>query len=77
MTQKYIVVFNKTTSAEDIEKEIAAVEAAGGEVYQKYTTSLKGFAATIPDSHLQELKNLQGDGGKIQHIEADGEVHTQ
>ncbi|KZV73348.1 serine proteinase inhibitor IA-1 [Peniophora sp. CONT] len=77
MSQKYIVVFNKSTSAEDIEKEIAAVEAAGGEVHQKYTTSLKGFSATIPESHLQSLKNLQGDGGKIQHIEADGEVHTQ
>lgn len=38
---EYIVVFNKSTSKEDIEKEITAVEEAGGQVHQKYTTSLK------------------------------------
>jgi predicted enzyme related to lactoylglutathione lyase len=70
---KYIVVFKESASVDDIKRYMDRVNAEGGSVTNVYDTVLKGFAATIPDSFLQ---NLQGDD-LIDYIEPDGVVTTQ
>ncbi|CAE6342442.1 unnamed protein product [Rhizoctonia solani] len=56
----YIVVFKDNAPKADVDKAIADVEAAGGVVKHRYSSALNGFAASIPDSHIQELKALCG-----------------
>ncbi|KAL0956585.1 hypothetical protein HGRIS_002723 [Hohenbuehelia grisea] len=74
-SNKYIVVFKKDVSQEDIDKFAEQVNQDGGQVTHKYDTVLKGFAAHITDSTLQSFQSLQGD--IIDYIEPDGVVTTQ
>ncbi|KAJ3016729.1 hypothetical protein HKX48_003896 [Thoreauomyces humboldtii] len=70
MSGKYIVIFKSDTPQDVIDKAAKDVEASGGKVGHKYDTTMKGFAATLPDQTLttfQAHKNLD-------YIEADGEV---
>ncbi|KAG9097268.1 hypothetical protein FS749_006656 [Ceratobasidium sp. UAMH 11750] len=77
--KRYIVVFKDDAPQSEIDKAIAEVEAAGGNVTQRYDgTVLNGFAAAIPDSHFQSLQAASlTSGSKIDYIEPDGVVTTQ
>ena len=71
-TQDYIVTFKPGTPKEMQEEVIGAVAKAGGEVRHRYTTVLLGFAGSITDAHVAELRQHDS----IDTIEKDGEVHA-
>lgn len=70
MAGKYIVLFKKGTSKAIIETEVAKVAAAGGVVGHRYEDTLLGFAATLPDDHIDTLVKSE----HVDVIEGDGEV---
>ncbi|KAF9084003.1 hypothetical protein BGX23_010923 [Mortierella sp. AD031] len=67
---KVIVVFKAGTPASEIEDAVKNVEAQGGIVTHRYNSALLGFAAEIPDNHLQALTVHP----KVDYVEPDGEV---
>ncbi|KAG4091684.1 hypothetical protein H8356DRAFT_1707133 [Neocallimastix lanati (nom. inval.)] len=66
----YIVCFKEGTSNEVIEKAIAEVKAQGGEIKQRYETTMLGFAAKLPDQVLTTMTN----SSDVDFVEADGQV---
>jgi len=78
MSQSYIVVFKKDTTADQIKKYEDELTKAGGTLNQKFDTLLKGFSATIPDKLLFLWESgLTGAGSPINYIEPDQVVTTQ
>ncbi|GJE94489.1 hypothetical protein PsYK624_106590 [Phanerochaete sordida] len=77
MSGKYIVVFKKTATPDQINKYADDVNANGGQVKDRWDTGslLKGFSATIPDQFLTQLQSLAGD--VIDYIEPDSTVTIQ
>jgi len=75
--KKYIVVFKDSATEDDIERYADGVEHdGGGEIIHRYDTILKGFAATMSETHLNTLQsNLQS--SPIDYIEEDGVVTIQ
>ncbi|KAG0271912.1 hypothetical protein BGZ95_000217 [Linnemannia exigua] len=67
---KVIVVFKDGTDQKDITKAENDVIAQGGEITQRYTSALLGFAASLPDNSVQAL-NIHP---RVNYIEADGPV---
>ncbi|THG98070.1 hypothetical protein EW026_g4055 [Hermanssonia centrifuga] len=76
MSSKYIVVFKKSASQEEVQKYADEVNANGGSVTNVYDSVLKGFSAAIPDGFLSQLQSLQGNG-VIDYIEPDSVVTIQ
>lgn len=75
MSGKYIVVFKKQVTQDQVDQYIAEVNNNGGKVTQRFDGSvLLGFAAHIPDEHLLSLKSLEG---IVDYIEPDQPVTTQ
>ncbi|KAF5323116.1 hypothetical protein D9611_009230 [Ephemerocybe angulata] len=73
---KFIVVFKKNVTSDQIEKYAQDVTNAGGEVKDRYDQGagiLNGFSATIPASFHA---SLQGDS-LVDYIEPDGVVTIQ
>jgi len=77
MSKKYIVVFKDTATDDEITQYVDQVNNNGGTVSNRFESSLKGFAAAIPDQALNSLQASITDGGPIESIEADGIVTTQ
>jgi len=67
---EYIVCFKDGTSKEVIEKAISEVEQQGGEIKHRYTTTMLGFSAKLPDQVLTTMVN----SSDIDFVEADGQV---
>ncbi|KAJ3104498.1 RNA-splicing factor [Phlyctochytrium planicorne] len=67
---KVIVMFKAGTPADKIEAAVKEIEAAGGSVGHRYSATILGFAATIPDNVLTSFQA----NDLIETIEADGEV---
>ncbi|KAG0299141.1 hypothetical protein BGZ98_010303 [Dissophora globulifera] len=65
-----IVVFKAGTPESEIDKAVKDVEDKGGEITQRYTSALLGFAAVIPDVGIQSLT----DHPHVDYVEPDGEV---
>jgi len=65
-------MFKDHATPEQIQDYVQKVNANGGQVSNQYST-MKGFAASIPESFLSDL---QGDD-IIEYIEPDGVVTTQ
>jgi len=76
---KFIVIFKKTASTEEINSQADEVNASGGSVTQKFNSvALKGFAAEIPETYLRTLESsLQQPDSQIDFIEPDSEVKVQ
>ncbi|KAH9935611.1 uncharacterized protein B0H18DRAFT_1114331 [Fomitopsis serialis] len=72
---KYIIVFKDHVTDEQLEQYARDVGANGGEVGNRFSSLMKGFSATIPNSYLTQLQSLQG--GVIDYIEPDQTVTTQ
>ncbi|KAG5342957.1 hypothetical protein J132_05631 [Termitomyces sp. J132] len=53
---KYIVVFKKNVTKEQIDKYADEVNNNGGKVTNVYESVLNGFAAHLPDSYFQSLQ---------------------
>ncbi|KAF8981722.1 hypothetical protein BGZ46_002385 [Entomortierella lignicola] len=70
MTNKVIVVFKQGTPEEVINAAVKEVEEQGGQITQKYTSALLGFAATVPDVSVNALANH----ASVDYVEPDGEV---
>ncbi|KAF9461283.1 hypothetical protein BDZ94DRAFT_1323431 [Collybia nuda] len=62
MPNKYIVVFKDDVTQEQIDEYARNVDQNGGQVTNRYTDVLKGFAAQITDTQLQTFQSLQGEG---------------
>ncbi|KAJ7777986.1 hypothetical protein DFH07DRAFT_951067 [Mycena maculata] len=82
MAAKYIVVFKPSASQEQIDSFAKTVSEDGkslfrGEVTHKYSTTLKGFAATLTENTLAKFNSLQPGEDIIDYIEPDGVVTTQ
>ncbi|KAI9442124.1 protease propeptide/inhibitor [Lactarius indigo] len=79
MSGKYIVVFKKSATQEVIDEQADQVDANGGVVDKKFSSSiLKGFSAEIPNTYLLTLQsNLTADDNEIDYIEPDSTVTTQ
>ncbi|EKM54259.1 uncharacterized protein PHACADRAFT_257985 [Phanerochaete carnosa HHB-10118-sp] len=77
MSGKYIVVFKKTATPEQIRKYADDVTANGGQVKDLWENRplLKGFSAEIPNNFVAHLQSLQGD--LIDYIEPDSTVTIQ
>ncbi|KAF8637049.1 hypothetical protein AX16_010904 [Volvariella volvacea WC 439] len=74
MSGRYIVVFKDSATEAQIQEYVNRVNNSGGAVSHTYDVpGLKGFAATIPDSFLE---NLQSDS-VIDYVEPDQIVTTQ
>jgi len=75
--KKYIVIFKDSATPDDIQRYADGVQQdGGGEIVHRYDTILKGFAATMSESHLSSLQsNLQS--SPIDYIEEDGVVTIQ
>lgn len=71
--QKYIVVFKKSASKDQIQKYKDDLATNGGTVTHDYGSTLNGFAAEIPDSFVSQLQP----NDVIDYIEPDGVVTTQ
>ncbi|KDQ57601.1 hypothetical protein JAAARDRAFT_35292 [Jaapia argillacea MUCL 33604] len=69
MSGMYIVVFKDYVTNDQILDAVAGVRSAGGQIREVYTSVLKGFSATIPDSYFSQLQSLVG--GPIDYIEED------
>ncbi|KAF9133214.1 hypothetical protein BGW39_010325 [Mortierella sp. 14UC] len=67
---KVIVVFKAGTAQEEITKAENDVIAQGGEITQRYTSALLGFAASLPDNSVQALTVHP----QVNYIEPDGPV---
>ncbi|KAG0376851.1 hypothetical protein BGX24_007131 [Mortierella sp. AD032] len=67
---KVIVVFKEGTKQEEITKAENDVIAKGGEITQRYTSALLGFAASLPDDSVQTLIAHP----QVNYIEPDGPV---
>ncbi|KAF9113076.1 hypothetical protein BGX27_002281 [Mortierella sp. AM989] len=67
---KVIVVFKSGTSKEEIKAAEDDILSSGGKITQRYTSALLGFAAEVPDNHVQSLTANK----KVDYVEADGEV---
>ncbi|KAI9341234.1 hypothetical protein DFJ73DRAFT_812881 [Zopfochytrium polystomum] len=72
MSSKVIVMFKSGTADDVVEKAVADVTANGGTVTHRYTTAIKGFAATLPDNVFTTLSTNE----HVEVIEADGPVST-
>ncbi|KAJ3151008.1 Golgi SNAP receptor complex member 1 [Irineochytrium annulatum] len=70
--EKVIVMFKENTPAAKIEEAVKQVESNGGVVGHRYTSTILGFAATIPDNVFTSFQSNE----LIESIEADGEVST-
>ncbi|KAJ3195731.1 hypothetical protein HDU67_004288 [Dinochytrium kinnereticum] len=70
MSSKVIVMFKAGTPADRIEQAVKDIEANGGSVGHRYSNTILGFAATIPDNVLTTFQS----NDLIEAIEADGEV---
>ncbi|KAJ3076572.1 Golgi SNAP receptor complex member 1 [Podochytrium sp. JEL0797] len=70
LASKVIVMFKAGTSPEVVEAAAQRLIANGGAIGHRYSTSIIGFAATMPDSLLPSFT----DDVSIESIEADGEV---
>ncbi|KAJ3163344.1 hypothetical protein HK101_000631 [Irineochytrium annulatum] len=70
MSSKVIVMFKENTPAAKIEDAVKQIESNGGTVGHRYTSTILGFAATIPDNVLTTFQS----NDLIESIEADGEV---
>jgi len=53
---RYIVVF-KSTVANPATEAATLVRGAGGQLHRTYGSAIKGFAATLPDTALQGIRN--------------------
>ncbi|KAK3829199.1 MAG: serine proteinase inhibitor IA-1 [Benniella sp.] len=71
-----IVVFKEDTPPETIEKAIHDVEASGGQVTQRYTEVMLGFAAEFPEASVNALSALEANP-QLDYMEDDGIVTTQ
>ncbi|KAI0088033.1 protease propeptide/inhibitor [Irpex rosettiformis] len=76
MSGKYIVVFKKDATADQIEKYASDVNTNGGKVKDIWKSGLKGFSAEIPTQYLTTLQSFV-DNGPIDYIEEDSVVTTQ
>ncbi|KAH9002011.1 serine proteinase inhibitor IA-1 [Lactarius hatsudake] len=78
-TGKFIVVFKKSASDEVINEHVEAVNANGGTVGKRFTSSiLRGFSADIPANYLLTLESgLTAADSQIDYIEPDSIVTTQ
>ncbi|KAI8838190.1 hypothetical protein BJ741DRAFT_601742 [Chytriomyces cf. hyalinus JEL632] len=65
-----IVLFKEGTAADVVEAAAQKVISDGGSIGHRYSTTMTGFAAIVPDSVLPALN----DDVHIESIEADGEV---
>ncbi|KAG8690743.1 hypothetical protein FRC12_009521 [Ceratobasidium sp. 428] len=75
MHKTYIVVFHEDAPQSEIDKAIANVETAGGKLIYRYDAALNGFAAEIPDSHVQKLEESKlKSGSNISFIQPDTEM---
>ncbi|TPX69725.1 hypothetical protein CcCBS67573_g06765 [Chytriomyces confervae] len=66
---KIIVLFKEGTAADVVEAAAQKIMSCGS-IGHCYSTTMTGFAATVPDSVLSALN----DDGHIESIEVDGEV---
>ncbi|CAO1629198.1 unnamed protein product [Sympodiomycopsis kandeliae] len=76
----YIVIFKQNASADTIQSHIAEVESKGGKVKQRFDSEImKGFAASMPEEHGQNLTKASSGGNHehIEYVEPDSEVKTQ
>ncbi|KAG0042492.1 hypothetical protein BGZ83_000400 [Gryganskiella cystojenkinii] len=65
-----IVVFKAGTLASEIKAAEDDIISQGGEITQRYTTALLGFAAKVPDNAFQSLTVRP----QVDYVESDGEV---
>ncbi|KAL9939628.1 hypothetical protein V8E36_001445 [Tilletia maclaganii] len=76
--KSYIVIFKKDAPQSEIDSQVADVEKQGGKISQRYDGLMKGFAATIPETHALALSSAS-EGGKhphIDYVEPDQEVRA-
>ncbi|KAH9017251.1 protease propeptide/inhibitor [Lactarius pseudohatsudake] len=74
---KYIVVFKKSASDEVINEQAKQVGLNGGTVTEKFSSSLKGFSAMLPDTYLLTLqRGLTAANSQIDYIEPHPDVVT-
>jgi subtilisin family serine protease len=68
---RYIVVFKKGVSGAEVQNQVSLQsQRPGVQVLQVYTTAVKGFAAVISDSELEQYRR----DPKVAYIEADQKV---
>ncbi|KAJ1551962.1 hypothetical protein HK405_013245 [Cladochytrium tenue] len=65
-------MFKSSTPTEVIDAAAADVVAGGGTITHRYSATIKGFAATLPDAVFTTLSASE----HVDTIEADGEVST-
>ncbi|KZT41497.1 hypothetical protein SISSUDRAFT_1126460 [Sistotremastrum suecicum HHB10207 ss-3] len=76
MSSSYIVTLKSSATEDDIKKAAQDITENGGEVIRTFNSViLKGLAAKIPDSYLDNFKSLNGD--VVDFVEPDQQVHTQ
>jgi hypothetical protein len=66
----FIVTFKDNTPAHVIDAEASKITSNGGSITHRYDGSLLGFAAVIPDNHLNSLVAHE----HVEAVEADGQV---
>jgi subtilisin family serine protease len=67
---RYIVVLNRTTPANDRRAAQDASKKKGGKIHYEYATSVNGFSATLPADALEDLRHNKN----VAYIEADETV---
>ncbi|TFK64525.1 hypothetical protein BDN72DRAFT_846511 [Pluteus cervinus] len=78
MPGKYIVVFKKSATPDQIQEYVDSVNSNGGRVKDIWTNPLKGFSAEIPDSFVQSLQaKAFSNEDIVDYIEEDQVVTTQ
>ncbi|KAG6842092.1 hypothetical protein C0991_002746 [Blastosporella zonata] len=53
-----IIIFKDSASPEEIAAVMEQVRQAGGQIINTYNSVIKGFAATLSESHLQALRSI-------------------
>ena len=56
-SDRYIVVFDKGSSRARVKDAKSQARDKGAKVHQTYSHALDGFAATLPDAALEQLRN--------------------
>ncbi|KAG8792290.1 hypothetical protein FRC12_006544 [Ceratobasidium sp. 428] len=56
MFKEYIVYLKGNVTPAELNDAIKDVENAGGTINHRYTSVLKGFSASMPESHFERLK---------------------
>jgi aqualysin 1 len=70
LANRYIVVLRDSAAKAQVTSAETAVENAGGRIHQRYGSALVGFAATLSDNALTDLR----DDPDVAYVEADRRI---